>query len=271
VVGGCTAGIGLLVGLIHVDLLVAQQFENSPSDADACPSAQVPISHASLLTECGNGPENIMKPLRILVADDHDLMRRGIKMLLQSHSGWEVCGEAKTGHEAVTKTEELKPDILILDISMPDLNGVEAARRIRKASPSTEILILSMHYSDQLVREIVEAGVRGFIVKSDSERDLNIAVETLANHKPFFTPQVTEVILGNFNLDGPVDRERLTSLERKIVQLVAAGKSCKEIAASLGITVKTTEAHRANLMRKLDLHSVPELVRYAVRNQIVEA
>ena len=218
-----------------------------------------------------------MKPLRILVADDHDLMRRGIKMLLQSHSGWEVCEEAKTGVEAVTRTEELKPDILILDINMPDLDGVAAARRIRKASPSTEILILSMHYSDQLIREIVEAGARGFIVKSDPERDLNLAVETLANHKPFFTPQVTEVILGSFNLGGTVKefpeliRERLTPHEREIVQLVATGKSSKEIASSLGISIKTADTHRTNVMRKLDLHSVSELVRYAIRNQIVEA
>jgi DNA-binding NarL/FixJ family response regulator len=204
-------------------------------------------------------------------------MRRGIKMLLQSHSGWEVCEEATTGVEAVTRTEELKPDILILDINMPDLDGVAAARRIRKASPSTEILILSMHYTDQLIREIVEAGVRGFIAKSDPERDLNIAVETLANHKPFFTPQVTEVILGSFNLGGTVKespeliRERLTPHEREIVRLVATGKSSKEISSSLGIRVKTAETHRTNVMRKLDLHSVSELVRYAIRNQIVEA
>jgi DNA-binding NarL/FixJ family response regulator len=221
--------------------------------------------------------ENIMKPLRILVADDHDLMRRGVKTLLQSHAGWEVCGEAKTGREAVAKAEELKPDIVILDIGMPDLNGVEAARRIRKTSSSSEILILSMHYSDQLIREIVDAGVRGYIVKSDSDRDLIIAVETLARHKPFFTPHATEVILGSFNSGGPVTevpeliRERLTSREREIVQLLAEGKSSKEVATSLGISVKTAETHRANVMRKLELHSVSELVRYAVRNQIIEA
>src|ERR1700756_286068 len=124
-----------------------------------------------------------MKNLRILIADDHDLMRRGVKTLLQSHAGWEICGEANTGREAVAKSEELKPDIVILDISMPDLNGVEAARRIRKASPNTEVLILSVHYSDQLIREIVDAGVRGYIVKSDSDRDLVTAVETLPEHK----------------------------------------------------------------------------------------
>ena len=217
-----------------------------------------------------------MKSLRILIADDHDLLRRGVKALLQSKAGWEVCGEATTGREAVAKAEELKPDIVILDISMPDLNGVDAAKRIRKASPNTEVLILSMHYSDQLIRDILEAGVRGYIVKSDSDRDLIIAVETLASHKPFFTPRATEVMLTNFH-EGkarpspsePV-RDRLTSREREIVQLLAEGKSSKEVAVSLGISVKTAETHRANIMRKLQLHAVSELVRYAVRNQIIE-
>ncbi|MGA7622988.1 MAG: response regulator transcription factor [Candidatus Acidiferrales bacterium] len=217
-----------------------------------------------------------MKTLRILIADDHDLMRRGVKTLLQSHAGWEICGEAHTGREAVAKAEELKPDIVILDIGMPDLNGVEAARRIRKASPSTEVLILSVHYSDQLIREILEAGVRGYIVKSDSDRDLIIAVETLASHKPFFTPRATEVIMSNFSAGGarrelPESlRDRLTSREREIVQLLAEGKSSKEVASSLNISVKTAETHRANIMRKLQLHTVSELVRYAVRNQIIE-
>ncbi|MGH9679508.1 MAG: response regulator [Candidatus Acidiferrales bacterium] len=218
-----------------------------------------------------------MNTLRILVADDHDLLRRGVKTLLESHAGWEICGEAKTGREAVEKAQQLRPDIAILDIGMPDLNGVEAARRIRKASTGTEILILSLHYSDQLIREIVDAGVRGYIVKSDSDRDLIIAVETLAKHKPFFTPHATEVILGGFQASGPAKKmpesvgERLTSREREIVQLLAEGKSSKEVASSLGISVKTAETHRANVMRKLELHSVSDLVRYAVRNQIIEA
>jgi DNA-binding NarL/FixJ family response regulator len=133
------------------------------------------------------------------VADDHALMRRGIKTLLESHTGWEICGEARTGRDAVAKAETLKPDIVILDISMPDLNGVDAARRIRKISPDTELLILSIHYSDQLIREILKAGVRAYIVKSDSDRDLVIAVETLANHKPFFTSRATEIILRDFH------------------------------------------------------------------------
>jgi DNA-binding NarL/FixJ family response regulator len=217
-----------------------------------------------------------MKPLRILIADDHDLIRRGIRTLLETQTGWEVCGEAQTGREAVAQAEELKPDIAVLDISMPDLNGIEAARRVRKASPTTEVLILSMHFSDQLIREIVEAGVRGYIVKSDSDRDLVTAVKTLANHKPFFTPRATEVILGNFNTAGTrievpqAVHERLTSREREIVQLLAEGKSSKEVATSLNISVKTAETHRANIMRKLQLHSVSEVVRYAVRNQIIE-
>jgi len=220
--------------------------------------------------------ETNMKTLRILIADDHDLMRRGVKALLQSHAGWEIIGEAHTGREAVSKAEELKPDVVILDISMPDLNGVDAAKRIRKASPDTEVLILSVHYSDQLIRDILEAGVRGYIVKSDSDRDLVIAVETLANHKPFFTPRATEVMLTNFNegktkADLPETmRDRLTSREREIVQLLAEGKSSKEVASSLNISVKTAETHRANIMRKLQLHTVSELVRYAVRNQIIE-
>jgi DNA-binding NarL/FixJ family response regulator len=217
-----------------------------------------------------------MKTLRILVADDHDLMRRGLKSLLESHPGWSVCAEAHTGREAVAKAEELKPDIVILDITMPELNGVEAARRILKASPNTEILVLSVHYSDQLIRDILDAGVRGYIVKSDSDRDLVIAIEALANHKPFFTPRATELILNNFNSKGgtteipDVIGDRLTSREREIVQLLSEGKTSKEVASILGISVKTAETHRANIMRKLEIHSVSELVRYAVRNQIIE-
>jgi DNA-binding NarL/FixJ family response regulator len=218
-----------------------------------------------------------MGALRILIADDHDLMRRGLKSLLEAHPGWEIVAEAHTGAEAAAKVEELKPDIAILDITMPELNGLEAARRIRKISPRTEILILSMHYSDKLIRDILETGVRGYVVKSDSDRDLVIAVEALANHKPFLTPQATEVMLSGLSgargsLDDPdALKERLTSREREIVQLLSEGKSSKEAASMLGISIKTAETHRANIMRKLGIHSVSELVRYAVRNQIVEA
>lgn len=219
---------------------------------------------------------NTMKNLRILIADDHDIVRRGIRSLIEARPEWKVCDEAHSGREAVAKAEEKKPDIVILDISMPELNGLEAARRIRKVSPNSEILILSVHYSDQLIKEILDVGVRGFIVKSDSDRDLVVAVETLANHKPFFTSMATEVMLTNFQRPNaaPVTgmrASRLTSREREIVQLLSEGKSSKEVASSLGISVKTAETHRANIMRKLEIHSVSELVRYAVRNQIIEA
>ena len=215
--------------------------------------------------------------MRILVADDHDIIRRGLKELLTSRSGWEVCAEAKTGREAVTLAEQFKPEVVVMDISMPDLNGLEAARQIRKSLPKTEILILTLHFSDQLVREIVEAGVRAYIIKSDADRDLVSAVEALSNHRPFFTARAADMLLDGFrrpktDIDpDTVIRNRLTAREREIVQLLAEGKSSKEVALSLGISVKTAETHRANIMRKLELHSVSELVRYAVRNQIIEA
>ena len=219
---------------------------------------------------------NIVESLRILIADDHQLFRDGVRALLQSHAGWEICGEARTGREAVAKTIELRPDIIILDISMPDLNGVDAARRIRMASKNTEILILSMHYSDQLIREIVDSGARGYVLKSDPDHDLLTAVETLARHKPFFTSQAAEVIKSEFDTGEPITkipkwlRNRVTSREREIIQLLAEGNKGKEIASSLGISFKTVDTHRSNVMCKLELHNITELVRYAVRNQIIE-
>lgn len=213
-------------------------------------------------------------PLRILVADDHDVMRLGIKELLGTREGWEICAEARDGREALAKTGELQPDIAILDVNMPELNGIEAARRIRKKFVNTEVLIISFEYSDNLIRQIIDAGARGFVVKGDSERDLIAAVEALSNHRPYFTPRATDVTLGRVRGEGPGFREfagnRLTPRELEIVQLLAEGKSSKEVAESLTISIKTADTHRANIMRKLDLHSVTELVRYAVRNQIVK-
>jgi len=164
----------------------------------------------------------------------------------------------------------------VMDISMPELNGLEAARRIRKTLPQTEVLILSLHYSDELVRGVVDAGARAYIMKSDGDRDLVIAVEALAKHKSFFTSRAAEMLIDGFRNQisptepRPILRNRLTSREREIVQLLAEGRSSKEVARSLGISVKTAETHRANIMRKLEIHSVSELVRYAVRNQITE-
>ena len=194
--------------------------------------------------------------MRILIADDHDIIRRGVKALLASRQGWEVCAEATTGREAVAKAEEHRPDIVVMDLSMPELNGLEAARRIRKMPPRTEILVLSLHFTDQLVREIVDAGVRGYILKSDTDRDLLTAVEALANHRSFFTSGAAQLILDGVrekNSSTILMRKRLTSREREIVQLLAEGKSTKEVAVSLGISVKTAETHRANIMRKLEI------------------
>jgi DNA-binding NarL/FixJ family response regulator len=219
-----------------------------------------------------------MGALQILIADDHDLMLRGIRTMIEAHEGWAICAEARTGREAVEKAAELKPDIAILDISMPDLNGLVAIEKIHKASPKTEVLILSVHHSEQLILEILKAGARGYIVKSDSDRDLVLAIEALARHKPFFTAHATELILRNSATPGRQVTEfpeslrgSLTPREREIVQLLSEGRSSKEVATVLGISVKTAETHRANIMRKLDLHTVSGLVRYAVRNQIIEA
>jgi DNA-binding NarL/FixJ family response regulator len=215
-----------------------------------------------------------MKNLRILIADDHDLMRRGLRSLIEARPGWEVCGEAISGRDAVVKAGQLKPDIVVLDVCMPELNGVEATRQIRKVSPRTEVLVLSVHHSDQLIRDILGAGARGYVVKADSDTDFVAAVESLARRKPFFTSYVTEMLLNGYSKDTSrpviVAGERLTSREREIVQLLAEGKTSKEVASALNISAKTAETHRANIMRKLEFHSVGEIVRYAVRNQIID-
>lgn len=218
-----------------------------------------------------------MADLRILVADDHDVVRSGLRALLEAKAGWEVCDEAATGREAVQKAEQLKPDVVVLDIAMPELNGLEAARQILKAAPRIEIVILTMHDSDQLIREVLEAGAHGFVMKSDAGRDLVTAVEAVAQHKTFFTSTVSERVLGGYlgrqsqSTEEALSRERLTPREREIVQLLAEGNSNKEVAATLGISVKTAETHRSNIMRKLNIHSVTELVHYALRNNIIHS
>jgi DNA-binding NarL/FixJ family response regulator len=220
-----------------------------------------------------------MKPmLRVLVADDHALVRRGIRMLIEAQEGWRVCAETQRGDDAVTQAGKLNPDIAILDISMPGLNGLEAAKKIRQVSPRTEILILSMHHSDQLILDILEVGVRGYVVKSDSDSDLVTALENLSRQKPFFSSHATELILTNYALGQQVKgdgaemiRGRLTPREREIVRLLSEGKSSPAMAAVLGLSSKTIDTHRSDIMRKLRVHTTSELVRYAVRNQIIEA
>ena len=217
-----------------------------------------------------------MREVRILLADDHEIVRRGLQAILKAQTGWSVVAEAANGREAVDLARQLKPAVVILDISMPELNGLEATRQILKDLPQTEVLILTMHESEQVVREVLDAGARGYVLKSDAGQDLVAAVESLCRHKPFFTSKVAEMVLEGYRKTAAtsskmtVPRSRLTPREREIVQLLAEGKSNKEVAAALGISVKTAEAHRANVMHKLNLQSLSDLVRYAIRNKIIE-
>jgi DNA-binding NarL/FixJ family response regulator len=201
-------------------------------------------------------------------------VRRGIRVLLENHPGWEVSAEAKDGREAVERANELKPDLVLMDIGMPNLNGIDAARQILANSPATHILILTMHYSQQVVQEVLAVGARGFLLKSDAGRDLITAVEAVQHNRTFFTSQATEVVVdGYLNPERKEEqplRNRLTPRERQVVQLLAEGKTSKEVAVALNLSVKTAETHRTNIMRKLDLHSVADLTLYALRNGIAQ-
>ncbi len=215
-----------------------------------------------------------MAPLSILIADDHAVVRAGLRTLLDSRVGWQVCAEAVDGRDAVEKAAKYKPDVAVLDIGMPLLNGVDATRRIRKVSPHTQVLILTMHESDELVQQVVEAGARGYILKDDADRVLLAAVDAIRQNKPYFSLRISPAFTAEDLAANPADparahRSRLTPREREILQLLAEGKSNKDVANLLGISVNTAEAHRANIMLKLDLHSLPELVLYAIRNKII--
>jgi DNA-binding NarL/FixJ family response regulator len=221
----------------------------------------------------------MMANLRLLVADDHDVVRKGVRTLLEEQPGWEVAAEAADGREAVEKAKQVQPDVTILDLSMPELNGLEAAKEILKTVP-TKVLILTMYDSDPLIRQTLEAGARGYLLKSDAGRDLVSAVDALRRNKTFFTPKVAQMVLEGYlgrpskENDEDSNRKnglRLTARQKQILQLLAEGKSSKEVAVALNISVKTAETHRANIMRRLDCHSVTELVRYAIRNHIIEA
>ncbi len=209
-------------------------------------------------------------PVRILLADDHSVVRRGLRGLLESRKGWKVCAEASDGRAAVAEAKRHRPDVAILDIGMPELNGVEAARQIRAVSPVTEVLILSAHGSEKLAREISDAGGRGYLVKEDADQDLLAAVDAVRQHRPYFTQKLADWVARRAQeSDGEAPRGRLTPREREIVQLLAEGKSNKEAATLLGISVKTIETHRANIMLKLNVHSITELVHYAIRNEMI--
>ena len=217
-----------------------------------------------------------MNRLRILVADDHEIVRRGLIALIKAHPDWEVCAEADNGRQAIEQALQSKPDIAILDIGMPVLNGLEATRHILRENPAIRVLILTITDTDQAVQAVLDAGARGFLLKSDAARDLVTAVEALQHDKTFFTARVADLVLAGYLNKTPrsykaeASHSGLTSREREVVQLLAEGKSTKEVACHLNLSVKTAETHRSNIMRKLGLHSVTELVLYAVRNGIVQ-
>jgi DNA-binding NarL/FixJ family response regulator len=217
------------------------------------------------------------KRLRILVADDHELVRRGIRGLLCARRGWTVVGEAMNGREAVEKANRLKPDVAILDISMPDLDGLQATRRIRDAVPTTEVVVLTMHESDQMVRRVLDAGALGYVLKSDLPTQLIKAVKDVSAGKQFLTPRISDIVLKGFLKTGnQVDtmgrsQVRPTSREVEVIRLLAEGKANKEIAIRLGITIRTVETHRAKIMLKVGVHSLAALIHYAIRHKIFTA
>ena len=210
--------------------------------------------------------------VRILLADDHDVVRKGLRGLLEVNSAWQVCGEANNGRDAVKLAMELKPDLAVLDLEMPELNGLEATRQIKKHLPDLEVLIFTMHETDQFIHDALVAGARGFVLKADAGRYLVEAVEALSRHKPFFTSKASETLLEKFleSTAASIEADRLTDREREIVQLLAEGKGNKEISAILYISVKTVETHRAAIMRKLKMNSIVDLVRYAIRNNWIK-
>jgi DNA-binding NarL/FixJ family response regulator len=208
---------------------------------------------------------------RILIADDHEVVRSGLRSILEAHEGWEVVAEARDGKEAITKAVVTKPDVAIIDYSLPMMNGVEATRQIRARVPTAEVLIFTMHDSDVLIGELLEAGARAYLLKSDAKQYLIAAVESLAGHKPFFTGRVTEQLLETFLAKQQVKTDAaLSPRERVVVQLIAEGHGNKDMSEILNLSVKTIESHRAAAMRKINVTSTAAIVRYAIRNKLVE-
>ena len=208
---------------------------------------------------------------RILIADDHEVVRSGLRLILEAHAGWEVVAEAADGKAAIVKALETKPDVAILDYSIPLVNGVEATRQIRKRNPQIEVLIFTMHDSETLVGEVLDAGARAYLLKSDAKEHLISAIEALAVHKPFFSGRVSEEMVETYLL---AQKGRLGAVlsprERIVVQLIAEGHTNKEISAILNLSIKTIESHRAAAMRKLNITSTAGIVRYAIRNKLIE-
>ncbi len=217
------------------------------------------------------------KTTKILIADDHEVVRHGVRDLIAAQPGWAICAEAASGRDAVRLAGETRPAVAILDLSMPGLNGMDAARQIRKIAPDTRILIFTMHETEELVREVFRSGAHGYVLKSDAGTHLVAAVQSILEGRHFCSSKLSEWIFQGFLRAAsgeplePAPEDALTPREREIVQLLAEGQSNKEVAAELGISVKTVETHRAVIMRKLHLHAFSDLVRYAIRNHIIEA
>ena len=207
---------------------------------------------------------------RILIADDHGVVREGLRKLLEAQPNWEVVAEAPDGKEAILKAIETKPDIAVLDYALPLVNGVEVTRQIRARLPNTEILIFTMHDNETLVREFLDEGAHGYLLKTDATSDLIAAIEALATHRPYFTSKVSEALLESFLTKPNRPQSVLTNRERAVVQLIAEGHSNREIGELLNISVKTVETHRGTIRRKLKISSSAGLVRYAIRNKLVE-
>jgi DNA-binding NarL/FixJ family response regulator len=213
-----------------------------------------------------------MSNFRILIADDHEIVRQGIRALIESHPGWEVCAEAVDGRDAVQKVVELKPDLIALDIGMPNMNGLDAAREILQENPKAKILFLTIYDTDQAAKTAIQIGAKGLILKSDAARELVGAIEVIQRNSTYFSPQMNPAGIGS-DLRGSrrsLEKETLTPRESQVIKLLAEGKSTKDVASLLSLSVKTAETHRSNIMGKLGLHSVSELVLYAVRNNIVQ-
>jgi DNA-binding NarL/FixJ family response regulator len=212
------------------------------------------------------------KHLRILLADDHDVVRAGVRVMLEAREGWQVCCEARNGREAVSLADEMKPDIAILDLEMGGFDGVSATRQIKARQPQIDVLIFTMYDDEYRIGEVLAAGARAFVSKSDGGGKLIQAIETVLAQKPFLTGRASETLLNQFLKvqTTPGERSLLTGRQREIVRLLTTGKSNKEVAAALGISAKTVETHRAAIMRKLGLRSIAALVRYAVREGVIK-
>jgi len=244
-----------------------------------CRANSQETTHQTKIRPCGAGNRKLtgQKPYRVLIADDHSVVRRGLEVLLGLQPGIEVCGEAVTGTETIEQVRRHKPDLVILDLTMPELNGIEVSKTIKREYPDTSVLVLSMHFSEEVAREVLRSGALGYVLKSDADSDLLSAVDHMRHHQPFFTGRLALTMAQNF-VDGNNDEagahgalpgSPLTGRELQVVTLLAEGKSNKEVAWLLNVSTRTIESHRNHIMHKMNFTSFSDLIRYAVRNDLV--